>query len=263
MTQTVKTPAGEPAAARASATSRGGPLSPAERRAYELGRRCLERGDREGALGAYRELLRTRDGFADVHYRVATLLEETGDLEGAREHLRAALSQNPAYIEALLALASLFERQGDFDRSSLLTERARELAGPARGALDPTTRAKLANMQAELGDAYREAGELREAISAYRKALDRCPHFHDVRHRLGVALREAGRPDAALDEFRRVLRGNPEFWEAAVQRGVTLYGLGRSREAVTQWQSVLRDAPDREDARMYLRLLGASDAERS
>lgn len=195
-----------------------------------------------------------------MHYRVATLLDGKGDFDGAAEHLREALQQNPGYVEALLAMASLCERSGDYDRSSELAERARELSAPGKGRLDPTTRAKLANMQAELADAYREAGELREAVVGYRKALDRCPHFHDVRYRLGLVLREAGRPDAALGEFRRVMRGNPAFREAAVQLGVTLYSLGRAAEAIDQWREVLRDEPGRADAQMYLRMVGDPEA---
>ncbi len=235
-------------------------MTGAERRAHALGRRCHDRGDGDGALRAYRELLATRGDFADVHYRVAILLDERGDLESASHHLERALVLNPGYIEALLALASLSERLGDFDRSRQLAERARERSDPARGTLDPTTRSKLANLQAELGDAYREAGELQEAIAAYRKSLERCPHFHDVRHRLGMTLREAGRPDAALAEFRRVMRGNPSFRAAAVQLGVTLYSIGRAGEAAARWRAVLEDEPGRADAQMYLRLVAAREA---
>lgn len=238
-------------------TPHRGPLTGAERRAHELGRRLYEQGDIDGALAAYRELLQTRRGFADVHYRVATLLERKGDLESASQHLHEALHQNPAYIEALLALASLYERQGDFDRSRDLARRAADLAGPARGRVDPTTRAKLANMQAELADAYCEAGELREAVAGYRKALERCPHFHDVRFRLALALRDAGQPDAACAELRRVIRGNPSFLDASVQLGLTLYGLGRGAEALACWREVLREDPDRADAKMYLRMVEA------
>ncbi len=240
-----------------SATLRTRPLTGAERRAQALGRRCHDRGDADGALRAYRELLATRGDFADVHYRVAILLDERGELEAASHHLERALVLNPGYIEALLALASQCERRGEFDRSRQLVERARERSDPARGTLDPTTRSKLANMQAELGDAYREAGELREAITAYGKSLERCPHFHDVRHRLGMTLREAGRPDAALAEFRRVIRSEPGFREAVVQLGVTLYSLGRAGEAIARWRAVLEDEPGRADAQMYLRLVAS------
>jgi tetratricopeptide (TPR) repeat protein len=232
------------------------PLSQAERRAYELGRRGWLRGDVDAGLAELRTLLRTRAGFADVHYMVGTLLERRGDLPGAMRSLEAALQLNPAYVEALLALASLCEQQGDFERCRALTERAQSRLRPEEGGLDPTTCAKLANLQAELGDALREAGELRDAVDAYRKALQRCPDFHDVRHRLALTLRDVGRPDTALAELRRVLRGNPHFLEAAVQLGVTLYSLGRSDEAREALGRVLERDPGREDAAMYLRLLG-------
>jgi tetratricopeptide (TPR) repeat protein len=122
---------------------------------------------------------------------------------------------------------------------------------------DPTTRGKLANLHAALGDAYREAGDLREAIDAYRKALDRCPGFHDIRQRLAVTLREAGLPARALAELQRVLRANPHYLDAQVQIGLTLFTLGRTEEARAAWNAALERDPSRDDARMYLRLLGA------
>jgi superkiller protein 3 len=234
-----------------------GPLTRAERRAYDLGRRSYERGDEETALTAFGRLLETRRGFADVHYMVGTLFERRDDLAAAAESLREAVRLNPSYLEALLALAMIYERQGEYERSRELADRARAQAGPAEGALDPTTRGKLANLQAELGDAFREAGELGDAIEAYRKALDRCPGFHDIRYRLGIALREAGLPARAMAEFERVQRGSPGFVDAAVQLGVTLYSLGRTRDAVERWSAVLRADPGRSDARMYLRLVKA------
>jgi tetratricopeptide (TPR) repeat protein len=234
-----------------------GPLTRAERRAYDLGRRCYERGDEETALSAFGRLLETRRGFADVHYMMGTLFERRNDLAAATESLREAVRLNPSYLEALLALAMIHERQGEYERSRELTDRAREQAGPAQGSLDPTTRGKLANLQAELGDAFREAGELGDAIEAYRRALDRCPGFHDIRYRLGIALREAGLPARAMAEFERVRRGSPGFVDASVQLGLTLYSLGRTRDAVERWRAVLRADPSRSDARMYLRLVKA------
>ncbi len=229
------------------------PLSPEERNAYTLGRRSFERGDDESAIEQLSLLLRTRQEFADVHYMMGVLLERRNDPGGAAQSLTRALRINPGYAEARLALASLYESQGDFDRSREITQAARP-AGAA-GSVDPTTRGKLANLQAAMGDAYREAGELREAVEAYRKALDRCPGFHDIRQRLGVTLREAGLPAQALDEFRRILRTHPDFPDAAVQAGLTLYSLGRAAEARREWQQVLARDPSREDARMYLRLV--------
>jgi tetratricopeptide (TPR) repeat protein len=158
----------------------------------------------------------------------------------------------------MLALATIYETTGDFERSREIAQRASELAPNSDGALDATPRGKLANLQAGVADAYAEAGELREAIDGYRKALDRCPTFHDIRLRLGVTLREAGLPDRALAEFARVLRAVPDYIEARVQRGLTLYTLGRTDDALTEWKSVLATDPNRADAKMYLRLVRAT-----
>ncbi|MCH8131369.1 MAG: tetratricopeptide repeat protein, partial [Myxococcales bacterium] len=144
---------------------------------------------------------------------------------------------------------------GDFQRSREITEQASAREVPRAGTLDPTTRGKLANLQADLGDAFCEAGEPGEAIDAYRKALDRCPDFHDIRQRLGLALRQAGLPNRALAEFRRVQRSHGDYLDAAVQAGLTLYTLGRADDARREWQGVLQQDPEHREAQMYLRLV--------
>ena len=169
--------------------------------------------------------------------------------------LTRALRINPHYAEARLALASLYEHEGDYERSREINEHARATSAAPEGALDPTTRGKLANLQAALGDAYREVREPHEAIEAYRKALDRCPDFHDIRLRLGMALREAGLPNRALAEFHRIQRNRPEWLDAAVQTGLTLYTLGRAQDARRESQTVLQQDPDRQAAPLHLRLV--------
>lgn len=229
-------------------------LTPEERRAYSLGRRSFERGDVESALAQLTQLLETRPRFADVHYMVGLLHESRGNLTAASRSLEQALRINPGYTEARLALAAVYEQQGDFGRSQQLAADRADADGSEKGPVDGLTQAKLANLQAALGDAYREAGELGDAIEAYRKALGRCPGFHDVRQRLALALRDAGLPHQAIREFERVLRALPAYLDARVQLGLTYFSLGRVREAVGHWQGVLGRDPARHDARMYLRL---------
>jgi tetratricopeptide (TPR) repeat protein len=156
-------------------------------------------------------------------------------------------------------LASLFERRGDFDQSESYAKRASQLARPSADGLDATTRGKLANQQAALGDALAQAGEKRDAIEEYRRALDRCPTFHDIRHRLGMTLREAGLPFQAAQEFRRILRVHAGMLDSQIQLGLTYYSMGRTPEAIGEWEAVLEKDPGRDEALMYLRLVrGAS-----
>ena len=228
-------------------------LSSAERERYARGRASFELGDADVTLAYLSPLLERREDFADLHYMVGVMLDRRGDCEEAAQHLRDAIRLNPGYTEALIALGSVYEREGNYERSRDLAERAAYTTGSGR--LDTTTLGKLANLQAAVGDAYAAVGDLSDAIHAYRKALDRCPEFHDIRCRLGRALGTAGLPHQAEIEFKRVLRGNPELLEARVQLGLTYYTLGRTPEAVALWQdTLLRDA-SRQDAKMYLRMV--------
>ena len=230
--------------------------SPTDREVLQHGRRAFERGD---DAGAERDLTRLVDSglrFADVHYMLGILHERRGELEAASTSLREALRINPAYVEALVALASICERQGDFDQSQSHAERAGQLSRAGAGELDPTTRGKLTNQQAALADALAETGLRREAIEQYRQALERCPSFHDIRHRLGVTLREAGLPFQALQEFERILAVHPGLVESQIQKGLTCYAMGRIGEAVREWRQVLEGDPTRREARMYLGLVG-------
>jgi len=226
-----------------------------DREILKRGKRAYAGGDDASALENLTRLISHGFEYADVYYMLGMLHERRGDLKAAVHSLRRAIRINPSYVEALLALASLHEQRGDFDQSQGYAERASQLSRPGVGGLDPTTRGKLANQQAILGDALAEAGEQRDAIAEYRRALDRCPIFHDVRHRLGVTLRESGLPSQAAQEFQRILRAQPGMLESQIQLGLTYYSMGRTPEATTEWEAVLEKDPSRDEARMYLRLV--------
>ncbi len=236
-------------------------FSTIERETFIQGRRAFERGEDALAFETLSRLTGRGCEYADVFYMIGLLQERADDLDAALESLRRAVRINPSYVEALLALASLHERRGDFDRSQGYAERASRLAQPTAGGLDPTTRGKLSNQQAELADALTLAGEKREAIEEYRRALERCPDFHDIRHRLGMTLREAGLPHQAVQEFQHVLRLQPSLFESQIQLGLTYYSMGRTPDAVREWEAVLDRDPSRDEARMYLRLVrGAAES---
>ena len=224
-----------------------------ERVAYQLGVRHFETGDVDAAIDQLTRVVAARPRFADVHYLLGLLYERRGDLEEATHRFEEAVALNPGYTEARLALATVCDRRGHFDRSEAVM--AGGIGEPrAANGLDALTQAKLANLQAALGDAYREAGEMDDAIAAYRKALDRCPHFHDIRYRLGAALRAKGLPDQAIRELVRVLRANPTFVDASVQLGLVHWSLGQAERAAELWRDALRIAPGRGDVQAYLRM---------
>ena len=72
-----------------------------------------------------------------------------------------------------------------------------------------------------------------------------------------MALREAGLPAQAIARAEARAARQPGLPRGAVQLGLTYWSLGRSEQAIAEWRRVLEAEPERDDARMYLRLVGA------
>ena len=229
-------------------------MLPEARAALARGRQLFDAGDEAGSLAAFERVLAANPGYADVHYYVGLVHERGSRLEEAQAAFERALEINPGYAECAVALGSVYERAGQFSRAQAIAERTKAASTPALETLDGTTRGKLANLHAALGDAYRESGDSRAAIEEYRKALDRAPSFLDIRCRLGAVYRESGLAAQSLAELRRAQRANPAYVDAGVQLGLTYFTLGRTDEALAEWNAVLAQDASREDVRMYLRM---------
>ena len=95
------------------------------------------------------------------------------------------------------------------------------------GELDPFVAGKIANMHADVADAYRSAGRMADAINEYSRALELRPAFGDIRTKLASAKRDVGELDEAAREFQRALEDRPNFLQARIQLGVCYYTMGR------------------------------------
>src|ERR1700743_3445626 len=150
-----------------------------------LGREHYATREFETADPLLRDGRQVEDRFADVHDMLGVIAHSRGNFIAAEKHFERALEINPSYTEAALNLAVTYNDRGKY-------EKAREVyakikvgpQGTAQG-LDPFARGKIANMHADVGQAYRDAGLVREAIAEYEKAILLCPHFADLQTTLG------------------------------------------------------------------------------
>jgi tetratricopeptide (TPR) repeat protein len=224
-----------------------------------LGKEHYERREFDRAEQAFHEVLAAGDHFADVHNMLAFILHERGDLEGAERHFKRAVEINPRYIEAHLNLAVTYSDQGKFEEAHRIYERIRELEGTDK-ALDPFVRGKIANMHADLAQAYIDAGCRAEAIGELKKAVELCPTFADLHMRLGNLHRDGGNLSTAREHYATACTVNPRFVPARVLLGVTLLALGHPDEAVAEWKAALAIDPANKNAQMYLRMAEAQRA---
>jgi len=89
----------------------------------------------------------------------------------------------------------------------------------------------------------RSMGQLDEAISTYRQALERRPDDLDTHNALGVALAERGDPSAAIDQFLLVLESRPDDPNAHYNVAVALAAERRPVDAVSHFRRALEPRP--------------------
>ena len=228
-----------------------------------LGREHYQRREFEKAEEALREVLERDERVADVHDMLGIIFHSRGNLSAAERHFERALAINPGYTEAALNLAVTYNDRGRYDAARQLYARFKTQRPGAPAGLDPFARGKIANMHAEVGEAYADADMLREAVQEYEKAIVLCPHFADLRTRLGSLFRAQNDLTHARAQFEAAIETRPSYVPARMQLGVTLLSLGESAAAVEEWRRVLEIEPDNARAKMYLRVVSANRADDS
>ena len=180
-----------------------------------------------------------------------------GNFIAAEKHLERALEINANYTEAALNLAVTYNDRGKYEKAkeirAQIQARPQAVAGDLGG--DSFARGRIANMHAELAQAYLDCSLQNEAIAELEKAVQLCPQFADLRTKLGGLLREAGDLLRAKRAYEEALITRPGYVTARLQLGVTLLALGDAAGAEDAWKKTLESEPDNAQAKMYLRAL--------
>jgi tetratricopeptide (TPR) repeat protein len=223
-----------------------------------LGRELYQRRELDKAEETLRQVVQRDEHLADVHDMLGIIFHTRGNLGAAEYHFERALAINPSYTEAALNLAVTYNDRGKYDAAQQVYKRIKgNPGGPVHG-LDPFARGKIANMHAEVGDAYADAGLGREAIEEYEKAVTLCPQFADLRTRLGSLLRGGNDLVRAREQYEAAIDARPGYVPAHVQLGVTLLAMGQADAATEQWRRALAIEPENARAKMYLRIVAAA-----
>jgi tetratricopeptide (TPR) repeat protein len=191
--------------------------------------------DYYGAAHLLESVLETGRSFADVHHLLGLCLAMIGQRERALAQFEQALALNPRYIEANVHRGILLNELGREAEAAAAFQAA---VGHEQGGglgFSRQVAGQLANLHAQLGEAYAEAGAATEAIEQFRRAMALGPSFHDLRYRLARLLLEAGRPLEAREELEAILAEHPEFHDARASLGLAHYLSGDAAAARELW----------------------------
>src|SRR5689334_7576905 len=218
------------------------------------GREHYQKREFDKADYLLREVIEHSDSYADVFDMLGIIAHSRGDLHAAARYFERAVALNSSYTEALLNLAVTYNDLGRYEAARQIHSKVRKLGNVGPVEIDHFARGKIANMHADLGQAYAEAGIVHEAIEQYLKAVQLCPSFADLRTRLGTLYRDAGDLQRAREQYEAAKNANPKYVPARVLLGVTLFSLGDSTAAVGEWREVLEIDPENKSAQMYVRM---------
>jgi tetratricopeptide (TPR) repeat protein len=218
-----------------------------------LGREHYSKGEYDQAALLLGQVVDRTDRFADVFDMLGVIAHGRGDLGQARQYFEKAVSLNPIYTEAQLNLMVTLNDLGEYERARQIYSGIRNRGTGGRD-IDPFAKGKIANMHAELSQAYQDLGMMLEAITELEKAITLCPAFADLRTRLGILYRDAGDPSRAKEQFEAARSANPRFLQARILLGVLHLSAGEHDQAITELTEVLALDPGNKAAQMYSRI---------
>ncbi|XP_055340855.1 UDP-N-acetylglucosamine--peptide N-acetylglucosaminyltransferase 110 kDa subunit-like isoform X2 [Paramacrobiotus metropolitanus] len=178
--------------------------------------------------GEQKPLAMTVGGLAELAHREYL----AGNYEDAEKHCMQLWKQDPNNTGVLLLLSSIHWQCQRYEKSAQYSQLAIK-ANPM-----------LAEAYSNLGNVYKERGQLQQALDSYRHAVRLKPDFIDGYINLAAALVIAGDMEGAVQSYLQVLQINPDLYCVRSDLGNLLKALGRVEEAKQCYLKAIESAPN-------------------
>lgn len=211
--------------------------------------------DYHGAVLLLEEAIGAGVGYADAYNLLGLALAMVDRPNDALVGFDRALELNPRYVEAHLNRAVLLNGLGRTEEAAASFEMAELLGKPDDTGFPVVVGNRLANAHSALGDEYKAAGALDEAITQYRRALALRPGYPDIRLALARALLEARHYPEAAEALDHVLAVRPTLLEAMLLRGLAAYLQGDNAAAKRLWDRAAEAHPNEPRVETYRSML--------
>lgn len=208
--------------------------------------------DYYGAIHLLDEILESGRRFADVYHLRGLCFSLLSQADKALEDFDRALAVNARYVDALIHRGVVLVELGRAAEADASFQRAALLGQAGSSGFSRPVASRLANMHADLGDAYAEVGAMEDGIREYQRAVELGPDFHDLRYKLSRLLLESGRPLEAREQLERIVSSQPNFVDARAALGLAHYLAGDAMGAREIWTACLRERPENARVGAYL-----------
>ena len=149
------------------------------------------------AIEQYEQIIRLQPDSMDDHLLLGRLYRLNNDLQKAENEFKTAVKLQPDSEEAVTTLAYLYNELGD-------TARAAQVLSSV-----PKTE-RSAKLYSALGYTWEQQKQYKDAIEAYRHAIELDRDNLDAIRGLAQNLLNDGQADAALEQYKVIADANPE-----------------------------------------------------
>jgi tetratricopeptide (TPR) repeat protein len=183
------------------------------------------------AIEQYEQIVRLEPDSMEDHLLLGRLYRLNNDLQKAETEFKTAVKLQPDSEEAVTTLAYLYNELGD-------TGRAAEVLSSV-----PKT-GRSAKLYSALGYTYEQQKQYKNAIDAYRHAIELDRDNLDAIRGLAENLLNDGQSDAALEQYKVIADANPEDAQTYVRIAEIYRKQGKFEPALENLKKASTMVPD-------------------
>jgi tetratricopeptide (TPR) repeat protein len=186
----------------------------------------------DDAIKHYNEALKVKPNYAKAHFNLGSVLLVRGELDAAISHYLSALQIDPFYVEAHNNLGSALAKQGRFADA---VRHFREAIRLKSDYID--ARNNLENM-------LLRRNKIAEEIRRLENELAQNPKDSSTNYDLGNLYKDWGDLNAAFESYHKAVSLEPDFVEAINNMGIICALKGDYRKARLYFKESMLKKPD-------------------
>ncbi|MFZ3341891.1 MAG: tetratricopeptide repeat protein [Terriglobales bacterium] len=183
------------------------------------------------AIEQYEQIVRLEPDSMEDHLLLGRLYRLNNDLQKAEAEFKTAVKLQPDSEEAVTTLAYLYNELGDTGRAAEVLSSV-----PKNG--------RSAKLYSALGYTYEQQKQYKNAIDAYRHAIELDRDNLDAIRGLAENLLSDGQTDAALEQYKVIADANPEDAQTYVRIAEIYRKQGKFEPALDNLKKAETMVPD-------------------
>jgi len=184
------------------------------------------------AIEQYEQIVKIEPDNVEDHLLLGRLYSLNKDLQKAENEFKTAVKLQPDSEEAVTTLAYLYNEEGDTSRATQVLSAIPEAS-------------RSAKLYSALGYTYEQQKQYKNAISAYRHAIEVDRDNLDAIRGLAQNLMNDGQAEAALEQYKVIADANPEDAQTYVRIAEIYRKQGKfdlALESLKKAESMVQDS---------------------